>query len=76
MTYRPRRLDPIEAAGAVQDLVPWREAAELLEVTPKTVQHWMDRGQLPFVTLEGRRRVSIQQASEVEAATRRAGKRP
>lgn len=77
MTYRPRRLDPGSAGQAAMqgDLVPWREAARLLEVTPKTVGHWLDRGRLGFVTVEGRRLVSLAEASEVEHETRRAGKR-
>lgn len=75
MTYRPRRLDPPAAAAVVGDLVPWREAARLLQVTPKTVAHWIDRGRLPFVTVQGRRLVSIEDASRVEVQTRRAGKR-
>jgi len=75
VTYQPQRLPAHQAAAAVADLVPWREAVELLDVTPKTMQHWMDRGRLPFVTVEGRRLVSVRDASAVEAATRRAGKR-
>lgn len=76
MTYAPRRLRPDQAAAAVDDLVPWREAAHLLQVTPKTVAHWMDRGRLAFVTIDRRRHVSIVEASQVEADTRKAGKRP
>ena len=76
MTYQPKRLPTHQAAAAVSDLVPWREAVELLDVTPKTMQHWMDRGRLPFVTVPGHgRMVSVRDASAVEAATRRAGKR-
>lgn len=77
MTYRPRRLDPPTAGQAAMagDLVPWREAARLLLVTPKTVAHWMDRGRLGFLTVEGRRLVSLSEASGVERETRRAGKR-
>lgn len=75
MTYQPKRLAAHQAAANVADLVPWREAVQLLDVTPKTMQHWMDRGRLPFVTVEGRRMVSVRDASAVEAQTRRAGKR-
>jgi len=81
MTYQPKRLPQHQAAAAVRDLVPYPEAARLLQVSPKTVASWMDRGRLASHTAQDpadgrfRRFVSMTEASAVEAATRRAGKR-
>lgn len=75
MTYAPRRLPTDQAAANVRDLVPWQEAARLLDVTPKTVSLWIDRGRLAYVTIDRQRLVSLTEASTVEAQTRRAGKR-
>lgn len=72
MTYRPRTIDEPTAAEAVLngDLVPWREAAQHLEVKPATLARWIDRGKLPTITINRRRYVSLTDASTLEHATR------
>ena len=72
MTYQPSRLPPPDAAQAVIDghLVPWREAATLLGVKFATLARWVDRGKLPYITVEGCRYVNIDIASNLEATTR------
>lgn len=72
MTYNPDILPAPEAAQCVTEghLVPWREAATLLGVKFPTLARWVDRGKLPYITVEGTRYVRIDIASELEAATR------
>lgn len=72
MTYRPDRLDPPTAASAANDgdLMPWREAADLIGVKFNTLARWVDRGKLRYITVEGRRYVHLGDASQLEHATR------
>lgn len=72
MTYQPHQLDPPTAAQAATDgdLMPWREAADLIGVKFNTLARWVDRGKLRYVTIEGRRYIHLADASRLEKATR------
>lgn len=72
MTYHHRRMDGPEAGQAALDgdLVPWREAARLAQVKPRTLARWIDRGHVPTINIDGRRYVSLEHVSEREARTR------
>ena len=75
MTYTPRHLTPDQAADALHDgdLIQWREAADLLDIPPRRMTRWMDRGQLAWITVEHRRYVILSQASALEHQIRAAG---
>lgn len=72
MTYKPRTLAPHEAAAAAyrHELIPWRAAAQLAQVKPATVARWIDRGHLPYITVEGVRRVDLAHVTDLEHARR------
>lgn len=70
--YRRVDLPKDQAAQAAQaaDLVPWREAAALVNVKPRTLARWVDRGKVPTINVEGRRYVSLAHVADREIETR------
>lgn len=70
--YRRADLPTDQAAQAAltADLVPWREAAHLAHVKPRTLARWIDRGKVPTINIDGRRYVSLEHVSAAEQATR------
>lgn len=75
MTYRPRQLTRPEALDALHraELLPWRQAADLVGVNHRLVTRWIDRGHVPYITLEGRRHVDLAHLAHHEHQRRRVG---
>lgn len=70
MTYTPAQIPPDDGARQVDDLAPWKDAADLIGVRHGTLARWVDRGKLPYITVDGRRYVNVTTAARLEAATR------
>lgn len=66
-----KALTPAELAGAdPHELLPVRDVAQLLNVTPNTVRKWIHDGRLGTAIVAGRHHVLLPHASAVEHQTR------
>lgn len=66
-----RRLTPAELTTAdPAELLPVRDVAHLLDVTPNTVRKWIHDGRLGTAIVAGRHHVLLPHASAVEHQTR------